>query len=141
MASGGEARRPIVAIIDDEVDITTYLRLALEDNGYQVVVINEAGRALERVRDTLPDVILLDLLMPEMTGASLYGRIASDPLLGRTPVVILSGLEAREDLPGLLARQGGGRPPRAFIDKPVDIEEVLSIIGSILATGAKGDAA
>ena len=138
MGSGGATNRPVVAIIDDEVDITRSLRLALEDHGYQAVTTNDASEAMELLEKSSPSLILLDLLMPRMSGLSLYRRIASHPALTGTPIAILSGLNARADLPALFAREGGTLPlPAAFIDKPVDIEEILLTIEELTRTTGK----
>ena len=138
MGSGGAINRPVVAIIDDEVDITRSLRLALEDHGYQAVTTNDASEAMELLEKSSPSLILLDLLMPRMSGLSLYRRIASHPALTGTPIAILSGLNARADLPALFAREGGTLPPpAAFIDKPVDIEEILLTIEELTRTTGK----
>lgn len=130
--------RPVVAIIDDEEDITRSLRLALEDHGYKTVTANEASEAMELLEKSSPSVILLDLLMPRMTGLSLYRRIASHPGLTGTPIAILSGLGARGDLPGIFAREEGTLPlPAAFIEKPVNIEQILLTIEELTGSEAK----
>ena len=134
MPASSPTSKGVVAIIDDEVDITTYLRLALEDHGWEVLTINESAEAVEQLQGRALDVILLDLLMPQMTGLSVYGRIVSHAALSQVPIVILSGLNAREDLPDLLARQEQPLPaPAAFIDKPVKLPVVLSTLEKVLA--------
>ena len=81
-----------VAIVDDEEDITTYLRIALEDAGYRVVITNDASKAMAVLEDARPDLICLDLLMPERTGVSLYARLREHPGMKRVPILFLSGL-------------------------------------------------
>jgi len=132
MPSDQPAARPLVAIVDDEVDITTYLSVALEDHGYRVVACNDAEKAVEVLASKRPDVILLDLLMPLVTGVSLYGNLAAHSALRGTPIVILSGLDVRNELPELLREGDGLTPPRAFIDKPVDVEEVLLVLEEVV---------
>jgi CheY-like chemotaxis protein len=137
MSSNRPTTRPLVAIVDDEVDITTYLSVALEDHGYRVVACNDAERAVEVLAASRPDVILLDLLMPLVTGVSLYGGLAAHPALGGTPIVILSGLDVRSELPELLHEGNGLPPPRGFIDKPVDVEEVLLVLEEVVGRPAE----
>jgi CheY-like chemotaxis protein len=117
----------LVAIVDDEEDITTFLRVALEDHGYRVLAVNDARDALDRLAVAQPDVVLLDLLMPQVTGVSLYARIVGHPRLKQVPVVILSGLARREEHVAFF-RQDGVPLPAAFVDKPVDVDEVLATI-------------
>jgi DNA-binding response OmpR family regulator len=142
MTGDETARAPLVALIDDEEDITTYLGLALEDAGYRVEKTNEAGEALALLQRSAPDLICLDLLMPDRTGVSLYAEICSHEQLGRVPVLILSGLGEREELSRMLTRAGELPAPAGFIDKPVEIESFLATLRELLAppAGAGGEA-
>jgi DNA-binding response OmpR family regulator len=128
---------PLVALVDDEEDITTYLGLALEDAGYRVVTTNEAGEALVLLERSGPDLICLDLLMPDRTGVSLYAEICSHESLGRVPVLILSGLGEREELSRMLTRAGELPAPAGFIEKPVEIESFLATLRELLARPAR----
>lgn len=123
---------PTVAVVDDEEDITTFLRLALEDAGYGVVTTNDATAALDLLLASRPDLILLDLLMPERSGLSLYAAMRARPELGRIPTVILSGLGIAEELPELLRRAGGLPPPDGFLEKPLDAEQLLVKVKQLL---------
>ena len=127
----------IVAIIDDEEDITTYLRIALEDEGYRVVAYTDASGAIERLDSAGPALICLDLLMPGQTGISLYADLVKHPRLSRVPVVMLSGLIDGEGLPGILENAGGLPEPASFFEKPVDIEQFILVVKSLLTSPAK----
>jgi DNA-binding response OmpR family regulator len=127
---------PLVALVDDEEDITTFLAIALEDAGYRVVATNESAVALALLRERRPDLICLDLLMPERMGASLYLQIRRAEELAAVPVLILSGLGTRDDLRELLARTGDVPPPTGYIEKPVDREDFLSAVERALADAA-----
>jgi len=130
---------PLVVIVDDEVDITTYLRLALEEHGFRVAAFSDAESAEAALEAGEPDAICLDLLMPKHSGLSLYKAIVESPRLHSCPVVIMSGLAVRGDLQALLERAGGLPWPAAFIDKPIDIDEFISTLESLLSarTGVK----
>jgi len=137
MNSEHSTNGPLVALIDDEVDITMFLQIALEDNGYRVIAINEAREAIERLAASPPEVIVLDLLMPVMTGVSLYRGIAEHARLKGTPIVILSGLNVSDELPRLFGENGELPLPAAVIGKPIDIEEVLGTLEQIVGRGAR----
>jgi CheY-like chemotaxis protein len=126
---------PTVAIVDDEQDITTYLRIALEDAGYRVVATTDAAGALSLLDRSRPDLICLDLLMPGQTGISLYASLVKHEQLDRVPIVILSGLTNREELPALLQQAGGLPEPAGFVEKPVDIEDFLRLVERLLQSG------
>jgi len=133
MTPDPQCEAPIVAIIDDEEDITTYLRIALEDEGYRVVTYTDAAGAIEQLELAAPDLICLDLLMPERMGSSLYLQIRRAEELAEIPVLILSGLGAQEDLQDLLARVGEVPPPTGYIEKPIETRNFLAAIGHALA--------
>jgi len=126
---------PTVAIVDDEADITTYLRVALEDAGYCVVATTDPARALNLLRRTRPDLICLDLLMPEQTGVSLYAELVKHEELAKVPIVILSGLTNREGLSELLGHADEVPEPAGFVEKPVDIEQFLRLVHRLLQAG------
>jgi DNA-binding response OmpR family regulator len=132
MIHADDSRIPLVAIIDDEEDVTTYLSLALEDSGYRVVTTNEPALAMTLLRRHRPDLICLDLLMPERMGSSLYLEICGDSDLEAIPVLILSGLNAREELAELLQRQANIAPPAGYIEKPPDAEQFIDTVRSLL---------
>jgi DNA-binding response OmpR family regulator len=134
MKTGEEGLAPLVVIVDDEVDITTYLRFALEEHGFRVATFSDAESAKVALEMAEPDAICLDLLMPKHSGLSLYKAIVESPRLCTCPVVIMSGLAVRADLPGLLERAGKLPWPAAFIDKPIDIKDFVSILESFLCT-------
>ncbi len=138
MTPDSAATGPLVAVVDDEEDITTFLGLVLVDNGYRVLTLNKANVAMDALRRERPDLICLDLLMPHVTGASLYKEIRSDGALERTPVLILSGLAAQQDLNELLRRDGGAHPPEGYLEKPVKTDAFLELVAKLLP-GEGGD--
>jgi CheY-like chemotaxis protein len=132
MMPNPEYEPPVVAIVDDEEDITTYLRIALEDEGYSVVTTTDAGGAMELLCGTRPSLICLDLLMPGQTGLSLYANLVKHPVLRGVPVVMLSGLTNRDGLPAILLQAGNLPQPASFIEKPVDIEQFINVVKRLL---------
>ena len=130
-------RPPLIAIVDDEEDITTFLSLALEDVGYEVVTINDSASALKVLREEPPDLICLDLLMPHRTGASLYLEIQQDEQLQRVPVLILSGLNAKDELNEILKRESEAAPPADYLEKPVAIEPYLAKVEELLTQNGR----
>ena len=122
---------PLVAIVDDEQDIVTYLRLALEDHGYRVITITDSSSAIRRLVDAGPDIICLDLLMPKHTGVALYGEIVQSPDLRNCWVLIMSGLAQKDELPKLLEKAGGLPQPAQFLEKPIRITQLLDALSEL----------
>ena len=129
---------PRVAIVDDEVDVLTFLRLALEDAGFKVLTCPRPKRALDVVAAFEPDLVCLDLLMPEQMGTSLYVAMRENPKLASVPILILSGLNTRDELIQIFRREGDLRPPVAFIEKPVDTPHFLEAVRGALEAPSNG---
>jgi CheY-like chemotaxis protein len=94
-----------------------------------------AGPALERVKaflaQHLPDLILLDLNLPDMHGSEVLEQLRANPLLQETPVVVISA----DATPGQIQRLMAGGA-RAYLTKPLDIRQFLETLDAVLATGA-----
>jgi len=112
-----------VLVVDDEADIRTYLTAVLTKGGYEVVTATDGNEALKTARDEKPDVICLDLHMPNQTGTGFYRKLSRDKDLASTPVIVVSGLAGRE----LAVRE-----PAAVFDKPIDPEEFLAAVEAAL---------
>jgi CheY-like chemotaxis protein len=85
---------PTVMVVDDDANIRAILRYRFEKEHYIVQVATDGLDALRQVRDRRPDLIILDLMMPEMDGIQLLSHLRSSPQTERIPVVILTALGA-----------------------------------------------
>ena len=104
-----------VLIVDDEESGRQTIESVLEGEGYNIELAENGFQAIEKARQLLPDVILLDVMMPGMTGFEVCQRIRSDPQLAEIPIIILTALDDRESmLSGLKAGADD------FISKPFD---------------------
>jgi CheY-like chemotaxis protein len=80
-----------VMVVDDDHSIRTIAEISLSDvGGYQVVLIGSANEALSRVESEMPDVILMDVRMPEMDGPTLISRIRQNQKVAHIPVILMS---------------------------------------------------
>ncbi len=114
-----------ILLVDDEVSLTRALALYLTENGNcDVRVENEGSRAVAAAREFEPDLIFLDILMPDTDGGTVASEIQADPLLRGTPVVFLTALVSRDETGGTPKRIGG----YPFLAKPVHPEVVLAYI-------------
>ena len=118
-----EKRR--VLLVDDEVSVTRTLKLYLEENGdFEVRAENAGSRALAAAREFRPDLIFLDIVMPDADGGALAAEISTDPVLQGTPVVFLTALVSQRETAGG-QNQIGGHP---FLAKPVDPDTIIAYI-------------
>lgn len=85
------SQRATVLVVDDDADVTDTMREILEDEGHRVMVANNGRQALELARSVRPDLVLLDLEMPEMDGRHFLALVRATPELASVQVVVLSG--------------------------------------------------
>ena len=104
-----------ILIVDDEYSGRETLQSVLEVEGYNLIMAENGPQAIERAKSFLPDVILLDVMMPGMTGFEVCERIRNDPQVAEIPIIILTALDDRESL--LTALKAGADD---FISKPFD---------------------
>jgi CheY-like chemotaxis protein len=114
-----------ILVVDDEVSITRLLKLNLEQTGkYEVFEVNQGARALQMAQAFKPDLVILDVMMPDMDGSEIAASFKQDPNLKKTAVVFLTAAIKKEELGGLEGKIGG----RTYIAKPLNIQGVISVI-------------
>ena len=104
-----------VLIVDDEYSGRETLQSVLEGEGYELIMAENGLQAIEKAKAYQPDVILLDVMMPGMTGFEVCERIRSDPQVAEIPIIILTALDDRDSL--LTGLKSGADD---FISKPFD---------------------
>jgi CheY-like chemotaxis protein len=125
-----------VLIVEDEPDMITYLSALLEDNGYQAISAVDGEDGLQKAKTEKPDLVSLDLLMPNKTGIGMFRELRRSSETVNIPVVIVTGF-ATDDAPRIdfkkWMHERSIKPPEAYIEKPVDkdvyLEAVRKLIG------------
>ena len=114
-----------ILAIDDEVTITRLLKLNLEQSGkYVVREENDGTRALATAREFKPDLVLLDIMMPDVDGGDVAASISADPQLKKIPIVFLTAAVKKEEL----AERGNIIGGYQYIAKPLDVKGVIAVI-------------
>ena len=108
-----------ILIVDDEIAGLHTLESILDGQGYQIVMAQNGPEAIEKTRALLPDVILLDVMMPGMDGFEVCRTIRNDPLLAEIPIIMLTALDDRKSL--LIGLESGADD---YITKPYDRYEL-----------------
>ena len=122
-----------ILVVDDEPSITRLLKLTLErQRDYVVHTANSGSDALLAAREFRPHLILLDIMMPDLTGAEVAAQLRLDPLLRLTPVIFLTAAVRKEELGGICGKIGG----RRFVAKPLNVTDVLGIVDRELGGSA-----
>jgi DNA-binding response OmpR family regulator len=116
-----------VLIVEDEPDIRDLLAYHLEREGYQVAKCRTGGDALRRVRTAPPDLVLLDLMLPEMNGLDVCRRLREDPITSALPIVMLTA--KGEEVDRILGLELGADD---YIVKPFSPKEVVARVRAVL---------
>ena len=118
-----------ILLIDDEEDFIRMLKLNLEQSGkFEVLALTEAKDVVAQVHSFKPNVVLLDLIMPNIGGMEVCEMLNDDPLGREVPIIILSALE--KDVDKLQAYKLG---VVGYLVKPVETNDVILAIGKALA--------
>jgi CheY-like chemotaxis protein len=112
-----------ILVVDDEADVRRYITAILEKAGYETITAEDGGKALASARQEEPDLVILDLQMPNQTGTDFYRKMSKDSELASIPVIVVSGLAGRH----LAVKE-----PVAVFDKPIDPEALLAAVEKAL---------
>ena len=118
------ADNDVVLIVDDVPDNLSVLHDALDESGYTVLVATHGEAALQRAAQALPDIVLLDAMMPGMDGFEVARRLKASPLTAHIPIIFMTGLTETEYL--VAALEAGGVD---YVTKPIKPKEVLARMG------------
>jgi CheY-like chemotaxis protein/DNA-binding CsgD family transcriptional regulator len=117
----------VVLIVDDVPDNLAVLHDALDESGYTVLVATDGASALTRAAQALPDIVLLDALMPGMDGFEVARRLKADERTASIPIVFMTGLTETEHVVAAFAAGGTD-----YVTKPIRAREVIARIATHL---------
>jgi len=118
---------PLILIVDDVADNLEILQLRLESRGYEVILAGDGEEALATIRDRLPDLVLLDIMMPKLDGIAAVKALKADPSLPFIPVILVT---ARADAKDVIAGLEAGADD--YLIKPVDHAALLARVRAML---------
>lgn len=119
-----------ILVVDDEVVLTKMVKMNLERTGeYEVRTENEGSKALQATRDFKPDLIFMDVMMPDMSGDEVIAEIRDDPNLASIPYVFMTAIVSKAETEEMGSTIGGNE----FLAKPVKTQEIIATIERILA--------
>jgi len=124
----GTAGRKIL-IVDDEPDVVTYLETFFNDNGFVTVTASDGKDGFAKAKAELPDLITLDISMPEESGVRMYRQLQDEATTKAIPVIIVTGISA--DFERFIRSRKQVREPDGYFEKPIDKEALLAKIQEI----------
>jgi len=134
-AADGTTKKKIL-IVDDEEQVREFVSAVLEENGYAPFVATNGEEAMEVIRENKPDLVIMDILMPQRSGIKMYHELKSADALKEIPVVVYSGVAKRTFLRTQAARaEMGGQSvpePEAYVEKPVKMDYLAEVVKKVL---------
>ena len=124
MAGAAVEEKRRILIVDDDRDSTHVVKILLEKTGrYLVLEESDATKAYQSARNLRPDLILLDIMMPEADGGDVAAQIEADPGLQKTPIIFQTALVTKAEAEAGLRMQG-----HPLLAKPISIPELITKI-------------
>ncbi len=129
-----------IFIVDDEPDITIYLTKILEQEGYDIVNASSVDQAVKILSVQIPDLVCLDIMMPEESGISLYRQMKENPCLEKVPVIMISGVtqEGEFDIRNFITESPIPQP-EGYLEKPIRIDEFLRLVDDLITGNRSSD--
>ena len=114
-----------ILVVDDSSDITTPLKMYLEKTGvYEVRVENLGASALGAAKEFQPDLVLLDVVMPDMDGGDVAAQLEDDPATENIPIVLLTASVTKQEA----GQMGGTLGGKAILSKLTSLKEIIEFI-------------
>ncbi len=122
--------RRTILVVDDDPDTRDFFITVLEDSGYATVSARDGNEALQRLGEGLPDLVTLDITMPEKSGVGVYRTLKEDDRFARVPVIIITGVS--DDFKQFISTRRHVPPPDGYLSKPVEAEQLAGLVGELL---------
>jgi CheY-like chemotaxis protein len=121
-----------VLVADDEPEVVDLVRMMLEWEGYTILAAIDGEQAVARAQADRPDLILLDVRMPKMSGLNVLNHLRADPTTADIPVIMLSVVTTYPDV-----RSALDRGAVAYLPKPFELREMVRLVARVLAMETK----
>jgi DNA-binding response OmpR family regulator len=121
------AERPVILVADDDPDILELVAFRLERAGYEIVRASDGEEALQRVSERAPDLAVLDVMMPKLTGYEVTQRIRADEATSAIPVILLTARVQEADV-----ERGFEAGADDYLKKPFSPQELRARVQAIL---------
>ena len=140
----GDLKDRLVLVVDDDPEVIDYISAILDDHQMKAMSASNGKEAMKRVRQSKPDIILLDLMMPKQGGLGFFNELKKNELYKDIPVIVVSGASKMTgvDMKSYIYDKkfseqkqkvvGTDSKPEAYIEKPVDPEKLIAAIQKFL---------
>ncbi|MFZ0911693.1 MAG: response regulator [Candidatus Korobacteraceae bacterium] len=121
-----------ILVVDDEPDVVAYVERFLEDHGFDVISAGDGKQGFAKAKAELPDLIVLDIVMPKDTGVRMYRDLYEDAETRHIPVVMLTGVS--HEFKRFISSRRQVPAPAGYFEKPADLNKMLERIEEILSS-------
>ncbi len=122
--------RKKVLVVEDEVDVRTYISTLLQDQGYEIITAENGKEGFELAKSEKPDLITLDIAMPSQSGMRTFRMYKDSEELKDIPVIIITGMG--EDVNSFIKRLKGFSQPEGFMEKPIEEEKLIKMVSDLI---------
>jgi len=141
----GDLKDRLVLVVDDDPEVIDYISAILDDHQMKAMSASNGKEAMRRVRESKPDIILLDLMMPKQSGLGFFNELKKNELYKDIPVIVVSGASkvTGVDMKSYIYDKefsgqkqkvvGTDAKPEAYVEKPVDPEKLIETIKKFLS--------
>ena len=119
-----------ILVVDDEEVMRSFLYDILSDAGYNVRVASTGGEALELVQKLQPDLIILDIMLPDIGGSDVASRLKGNPTTANIPVIFLSGIITKQE-EGFVGEETS---KQQILAKPIERKDLLEMIRKVFSS-------
>jgi len=120
-----------ILVVDDDQDLLTFMTTLLEDNGYSTITALNGKECYEKAIKDNPDLITLDMTMPEQSGVRTYRDLKDHENLKKIPVIVVTAIG--ENMETFLSKRRQIPRPEGFMTKPVDQEKLIELIRNLVS--------
>jgi CheY-like chemotaxis protein len=132
-----------ILFVDDELDMRIFISTVLRSEGYEAVPARNAFEGMQKARALEPDLVIMDVMMPQAGGVTLFQELRRDEQLKHTPVIMLTGVSQKAFAHHLKMLNVVGdaplAPPEAHLEKPLDPARLVQTIRRLLGEKAPSE--
>jgi CheY-like chemotaxis protein len=130
------SEKKMILILDDEPHVVTYLSTLLEDHGYETEAAFNGIEGMQKIKEKKPDLITLDITMPEQSGIRFYRELRDNPEWVSIPVIVVTAVTGYggdpEPFEKFLSTRKQIPPPEGFLSKPIDQKEFMDLVNQLI---------
>ena len=120
-------------VVDDESDAREFVRAILEPDGWEIIEAEDGAAGIEKAKETQPDLVILDVEMPNVNGFEVFTELIKLPETASTKIVMLTGVADKLGMRFSADDMGNflGRQPDAYVEKPIDPDQFKRVIQDV----------